>query len=152
MINFKDANKYMASTYSYEIFNRVTLYVAWADYKYKKRFGNVVIPTLIAAYAGPFDGFKKDPFEEQAIKELLILSDWGWNKDLYEVFKQWSVRHCKSTEDMFDFHKTVNSTVAKSDKIYKLLEENSAKKIPMELYFPELTPSGYLQKNNWPRV
>lgn len=152
MINFKQANKYIVSTYSYDIFNRVTLYVAWGDYKYKKRFGNVIIPTLIAAYSGPFDGFKKDPFEEQAIKELLILSDWGWNKDLYEVFKQWSIRHCKNTEDMFDFHKTVKAAMAKSDKVYKLLEENATKKIPIEAYFPELTPSGYLQKNNWPRV
>lgn len=154
VLNFKNACDYIKNTSSEEIFKRVVIYIVWADYKYQKRYGHDVLATLVSALMGPFDGFKDDPYEKEPIKDLMIITDWGWNQNWGNDITNWTKVYCASANDLNYFNQ-IGSILAqgKGDEICAFLNEN-AQNPPLEtFYFYEINPSPWARLgNHWPRV
>lgn len=153
MLSFKTAHDYISRTSTEDIFKRVAIYTAWADFKYQKGFGHDIIVTLVAAFSGPFDGFNNNTFEDPAIKDLLTITDWGWSSTWNMDLSKWMQKYCKTKEDAMHFNNIGTILMqGKSDQIYYYLQKNAQDPPMMGRYFPELVAFGFMNDNNWPRI
>ena len=153
MLSFREANEYIYKTSANDIFKRVAIYSAWNELKGNRQFGHDIIMTLIAAFSGPFDGIKNNSFQDKAIKDLLDLTDWGWN-DWSKSLYTWGEKYYRTKDDNGYFNNILSILVneGKSDQIYEYLTINAQNPPTTGNYFPEYAPGGFLNGNQWSRI
>ncbi|MCH4890286.1 hypothetical protein EZV73_22075 [Acidaminobacter sp. JC074] len=152
MNSFKSASEYITDKTSYEVFERVAIYQVWTEFKHNKNFGHDVIATFLSCFAGPFDGFKYDPYDDPALKDIVEYTNWGWSQSWPQDLVSWAQKYCKSQEDVKHFNNIMNVLSAgKADEVYHYMHRNAQNPPTLQTYFPELVPFGQFNDSNWPR-
>ncbi|WP_148450024.1 hypothetical protein [Gorillibacterium timonense] len=120
MRSFKEAYTFMAQKSPLEIFYEVLPYVLEAESR-GKRFGDDKIAMLTAAFGGKFD---KQVLNDPPIRDLLEISDWGWNNPGTSSIR-WGEKYAKSQAEQLHYNAICNLIGSKSDQVYEYLVENA---------------------------
>jgi hypothetical protein len=149
MLSFQEADKFVTEKSSRDIFTRTVLYIAWAQGIMHKQYGHHILAMMVAALSGPFDS---RAFDDPAIKELLDWTDYAWESKWGSATDRWARKHCKTQQELMHYSHMCAMVQQKEDEVYHYLEQNARDLKPLQYYFPELEPLGFLNERKWPRI
>lgn len=120
MKSFCEARDFMINKSPLDIFYEILPYIMYAEQK-GKSFGHDRIAILVAAFGGSFN---EAVFEYPAIKDLLQMSNWGW-EDHGTAIQRWGDKYARTPEEKLHFNSICNNLKQKSDDVYNYLQENA---------------------------